>query len=75
MSKIDRIKEELAWLKVVFGVFAVTDVSLVAWLAQNYARDSVILMVFGFIGVVLATAIVVWVNRAAIKRFKQLEKE
>jgi hypothetical protein len=30
MSKIDRIKEELAWLKVVFGVFAVTDVSLVA---------------------------------------------
>lgn len=75
MSKIDRIKEELAWLKVVFGVFTVIDVSLVAWLAQNYRDASAVLMVFGFIGVVAATAIVVWVNRAAVQRFKELEKE
>lgn len=75
MSKIDRIKEELAWLKVVFGMFVVIDVSLVAWLAQNYKDASAVLVIFGFIGVVFATAIVVWVNRAAMKRFKELEKE
>ncbi len=75
MSKAERLKEELAWLKVVFGVFAVVDVSLVAWLAQNYEEASAVLIVFGFIGVVAATAIVVWVNRAAIQRFKELEKE
>lgn len=75
MSRIDRIKEELAWLKVVFGVFTVIDVSLVAWLAQNYKTVSAVLMVVGFLGVVFATAIVVWVNRAAMRRFKELEKE
>lgn len=75
MSKIDRIKEELAWLKVVFGVLAVIDVSLVAWLAQSYHDAPVVLMVFGFIGVVAATAMVIWVNRAAVRRFKKLEKE
>ena len=75
MSKIDRIKEELAWLKVVFGVFVVIDVSLVAWLAQNYKDAAAVLIVFGFIGVVFATSIVVWVNRAAMHRFKELEKE
>jgi len=75
MPKIDRIKEELAWLKVVFGVFVVIDVSLVAWLAQNYKDAAAVLIVFGFIGVVSATCIVVWVNRAAMQRFKELEKE
>lgn len=75
MSKIDRIKEELAWLKVVFGVFVVIDVSLVAWLAQNYKGAAAVLVIFGFMGVVLATFIVVWVNRAAMQRFKELEKE
>lgn len=73
MSETDRIKEELAWLKVVFGVFVVIDVSLVAWLAQNYKDAAAILMVFGFLGVVSATGTVVWVNRAAMRRFKKLE--
>ncbi len=75
MSKTDRIKEELAWLKVVFGVFVVIDVSLVAWLAQNYNDGAAVLIVFGFLGVISATVIVVWVNRAAMQRFKELEKE
>jgi hypothetical protein len=34
VPQIDRIKEELGWLKVVFGVLAAIDTSLVAWLAQ-----------------------------------------
>lgn len=75
MPKIDRIREELVWLKLIFGVFVVIDMSLLAWLAQNYQRASAVLIVFGFIGVVFATSIVVWVNRAALQRFKELEKE
>ena len=34
-----------------------------------------VLMVSGFIAVVVVTFVGVWVNRSAIKRFKQLEKE
>lgn len=73
MSKADRIKEELAWLKVVFGVFAVIDVSLVAWLAQNYDHAAAVLTTFAFVGVIFATGTVIWVNRAAIQRFKDME--
>ena len=75
MSKIDRIKEELGWLKVVFAIFVAIDVSLMAWLAQNYSELSQVLIVCGFVGVVFVTSVVVWVNQAAIKRFKELEKE
>ena len=75
MSKIDRIKEELGWLKVVFAVFLAIDVSIMAWLAQNYSHLSQVLIVCGFLGVVFVTSVVVWVNQAAMKRFKELEKE
>ena len=75
MSKIDRIKEELGWLKIVFAIFVTIDVSLVAWLAQNYDKTSNILVVFGFSAVVVLTFVVVWVNRAAMQRFKELEEE
>ncbi len=75
MSKIDRIKEELGWLKIVFAIFVTIDVSLVAWLAQSYNRTSNILVVFGFSAVVVLTFVVVWINRAAMQRFKELEEE
>lgn len=75
MSKTDRIKEEIGWLKIVFAILVATDVSLMAWLAQNYSDLSLVLIVCGFLGVVFVTSVVVWVNHAAIKRFKELEKE
>ena len=75
MSKTDRIKEEIGWLKVVFAIFIAIDVSLVAWLSQNYESSSRVLIVFGFFGVVFLTVVVIWVNRAAMSRFKELEKE
>jgi len=33
MSKVDGIKEELGWLKVVFAILVAIDVSVVAWVA------------------------------------------
>ncbi len=32
MPKLDMLKEELGWLKVVFGIFIATNLSLMAWL-------------------------------------------
>ena len=40
MAKIDRLKEEIGWLKVMFAVLVAIDASLVGWLAQNYAKAS-----------------------------------
>ena len=34
MSKAEKLKEEIGWLKVVFGIFVATDISMTAWPAQ-----------------------------------------
>ncbi|MDQ3562809.1 MAG: hypothetical protein M3436_01280 [Pseudomonadota bacterium] len=40
MSRADRLKEEIGWLKVAFGIAVALDASLVAWLAENYHNGS-----------------------------------
>ena len=44
MSKIDRLKEEIGWLKVVFGILVAIDISLIAWMAQNYDKAPIFLL-------------------------------
>ncbi len=73
MSKADRIKEEIGWLKVIFGILVATDITLIAWLAQNVGNASPIQTFVGFAAVVAVTIAVVWVNRMAYARIKQLE--
>jgi nitrate reductase gamma subunit len=74
MSRTERIKEELGWLKLVFGIFIAVDVSLIAWLAQNLNKASTPLLVTAAVCVILITVVLVWINRAAMQRFKELEK-
>ena len=74
MSKADRIKEEIGWLKLVFGILVAIDVSLVVWLAQNYTTAERVLVLAGLVAVGVVTIAVVWVNRVAIGRFRQLEE-
>jgi hypothetical protein len=73
MSKADRLKEEIGWLKLVFGALLAVDVSLVAWLAQNYATADRVLVLGGFVATLILTGVVVWVNRLAYRRIEQLE--
>jgi len=63
MSKTDRIKEGIGWLKVIFDILVATDISLVAWLAQNFSSASRIQVLVGLAAVVIVTGAVVWVNR------------
>ena len=73
MSKVDRIKEEIGLLKLVFGACIAIDVSLIAWIAQHYETADTVLLVLASIGVVLVTLIFIAVNRAAFKRIAHLE--
>lgn len=73
MSRIERLKEEIGWLKVVFGILVATDLSLVAWLAQNYNSASEFLVVICAIAVCVVTAGVVWVNKTAYRKIDELE--
>jgi len=73
MSKADRLKEEIGWLKVVFAVCVALDASLVAWLAQNYATANLLLVVTGCVASVLIALLIVFVNRRAYRRLEELE--
>jgi uncharacterized membrane protein YcjF (UPF0283 family) len=73
MSKVDQIKEEVGWLKLVFGALIAIDVSLLGWLAQNYKSADDVLVLGAVVAVIVITAGVVWVNHAAFRRMKQLE--
>ncbi len=75
MAVKDRIKEEIGWLKVAFAIFAAIDISLIGWLAQNFQSASSNIAVATFITIFMVTSVLIWVNRAAFKRFIQLEKE
>ncbi len=74
MSQIDQIKEILGWLKLVFGALVAVDVSLVAWLAQNFHSADTVLVVLGVIAVMATTVGIISVNHAAFRRIAQLEK-
>ena len=73
MAKIDRLKEEIGWLKLVFGILVAVDVSLVGWSAQNYASANWVLVVGGVIATAVVTLGVVRINRVAYHRMKELE--
>jgi 4-hydroxybenzoate polyprenyltransferase len=74
MSKSDKLKEEIGWLKVVFGILVATDISLVAWLAQNYSRSPSFLLAIGVLGVLAVTAGIVRVNKTAYRKIDELEE-
>lgn len=73
MAKIDRLKEEIGWLKVVFGFLVAIDASLLAWLAQNYATATRPQVFVDAAAAVAMTYALVRVNRLAYRRLEQLE--
>ncbi len=38
MSKSERIKEQIGWLKVIFAILMAIDISLMGWLANHYDK-------------------------------------
>jgi len=73
MSKADRLKEEIGWLKVAFGIAVALDASLVAWLAQNYATAKPVILIAALVAAVVIAAVIVLVNRRAYRRIEELE--
>jgi len=73
VAKVDRIKEEIGWLKLVFGILVAIDVSLVGWLSQHYETASPVLVLAAVLATAVGTFAVVRVNRLAYHRIEQLE--
>jgi len=52
MSELDRLKEQLAYLKFWQGIMVVTDISLVGWLVSTADGTRALTVVLAIIGVV-----------------------
>lgn len=73
MSRAERIKEEIGWLKIAFGIVVALDASVVGWLAQNYETARPIVIVAAVIAAVVFSAAIVFINRRAFRRIEELE--
>lgn len=73
MSKADKIKEQIGWLKVKFAILVVTNISLIAWLVQNYATASSWLIAIGCLAVIVVSGAIFWVDRMARRHIDDLE--
>lgn len=74
MARIDKLKEEIGWLKIIFAILIATDISLIAWAVQNYRKTSLLLLIVGGIGGLLITFAIVWINRVAYRKINELEE-
>ena len=74
MAQIDKLKEEIGWLKVIFAILIATDISLIAWLAQNYGKAPSLLLTIGLAVAVLVTLIIIWINNVAYRKIDKLEE-
>jgi 4-hydroxybenzoate polyprenyltransferase len=73
MSKNEKLKEEIGWLKIVFGILVATDISLLAWLVQNYSKADTVIVVIGSVAALFVTLGIVWVNKVAYRKIDELE--
>jgi amino acid permease len=74
MAAIDKVKEQVGWLKVSFGLLVAIDVSLIAWMAQNMAKVSIYLLSLASGVVTLTTWAIILVSYLAYTKINQLEK-
>ena len=51
MSAIDETKEQIAYLKIWFGAFVVTLISLIGWLVPNYETAKQFLVVLDMVAI------------------------
>ncbi len=72
MSEIDKVKEEISWLKVLFGLLVAIDVSLIGWIAQNFFTTFFVLRSLAIIAAILVTFFIVMVNRRAYRKIDKL---
>ena len=72
MSKIDKIKEEIGWLKVLFTLLIAINVSLIGWLVQNFENANNILLIVALTIIVIVTLAIALTNRKAYKKIDEL---
>ena len=72
MDHPDKLKEEISWLKTVFAILFVTDLSLIGWIVENYTKVTPPFFYTVIFTVPIITVIVIWLYCSARRRMKKL---
>ncbi len=73
MSKVDKAKEQIAYLKFWLGVMVVTDISLVGWVVSSSASQPPHKILGAPVAVVVITVSALAVHRRIEQRIDELE--
>jgi len=72
MSELDRIKEQIAYLKYWQGIMVVTDISLVGWLLTAGHSASLLIFSLAIAGVIALTLGIVNLHRQIERRIERI---
>ncbi len=70
---IDKLKEQIGWLKITYGLALATDISLVAWIFNNINKVSIVKLIISLVVAFFVTLIVFLANKKANDKMNQLE--
>ena len=74
MAYIDKVKEEIGWLKVIFAISIATDISLIAWLVENFKKEDPFLLVIAGLGALLLMFVIISINSVTYRKINKLEE-
>ena len=74
MALIDKRKEEIGWLKVLFAILIATDISLIAWLIQNFGKTHPFLYLAAAFGAILIMFAIDQIHSVARLKINELEE-
>lgn len=72
MPQLERLKEQIAYLKFWQGVLVVTDISLIGWLVSNAASAKTGTVALALLSVAFITAGVLVLHRQTERRIDQV---
>lgn len=72
MPELDRLKEQLAYLKFWQGIMVVTDISLVGWLVSTADDARALTVVLAIIGIIALTVGIVVLHCQIEQRINQI---
>ena len=73
MGQIDKIKERIGYLKVIFGLFVAIEVSMVGWLFRYGDEIGTLKIIIVAMAIVLVAVTIVIINKKILKNIDELE--
>ncbi len=72
MPELDRLKEQIAYLKFWQGIMVVTDISLIGWLISTPGNRNIGIVVIALSGVVVISVAVLILHRQIGRRISEV---